>query len=263
MLGHKNDFGRLLALASNIFLVAFMTRHKWRWAYLLGSLSAVFLIGGSRSGQAVVLLVLPPIALVMLLWLRKMSLQIRSLVLIVSLPIGLFLFLISNVIMTEVLNLLGKDPTLTGRSDIWNAVLSSLGHHVLLGGGYGTGWDLVAEGVLMRIGGTMTHAHNGYLDLLLDVGIVGLSITLTFYALILLKMNRYLLSVRRTEIVSLTLVVMLFSISGNWVASFLLDYNRIYLNLPAVLYAKLTQQESAEARNLVSLTPSMSHGLAH
>jgi exopolysaccharide production protein ExoQ len=242
MSGHKNDFGRLLALSCNIFLIGFLTRTSRRWIYLAFALFSILLIGGSRSGQAVVLVVLPPITLVMLLWLRRMSLQIRSLVILVAIPIGIFLSLLSNVIITEVLNILGKDPTLTGRSEIWSAVIASLGHHILLGGGYGTGWELVAEGVFLRIGGTMTHAHNGYLDLVLDVGIVGASITLAFYALIGLKLGRHLLSPQRTEDVFLGLVALIFIVAGNWVASFLLQYNSIYWVIPVIMYVKFSRE---------------------
>ncbi|KLK93402.1 hypothetical protein AA309_08710 [Microvirga vignae] len=251
MLGHKNDFGRMLALASTIFLVAFLIRQKWRWVYLTGWLSAIALIGGSHSGQAVVLAILPAIGLIMLLWLRGMPLQFRSLVIIVTLPIGLFVSLISNVIVTEVLNILGKDPTLTGRSDIWSAALSSLGNNIFLGGGYGTGWEMIAAGVFMRMGGTMTHAHNGYLDLLLDVGVFGLSITLAFYAILVFKLRRILLSPKQTEAVALGLVVLIFIISGNWVASFLLQYNSIYWVLPVLLYVKLTQIETAASQQVL------------
>lgn len=248
MLGHKNDFGRMLALASNIFLIAFLIRQKWRWVYLVGWLSVIVLIAGSRSGQAVVLAILPALGLIMLLWLRGMQLQLRSLVLIITLPIGLFLSLISNVIVTEVLNMLGKDPTLTGRSDIWSAALSSLESNIFLGGGYGTGWEVVAAGVFMRMGGTMTHAHNGYLDLILDIGIFGLSITLAFYAILIFKLRQILLSPQQTEAVPLGIVVLIFIISGNWVASFLLQYNSIYWVLPIILYVKLTQGEIAASQ---------------
>lgn len=251
MLGHKNDFGRMLALASNIFLIAFLIRQKWRWYYLVGWLSAIALIAGSHSGQAVVLAILPAIGLIMLLWLRGMPLQLRSLVIIVTLPIGFFLSLISNIIVTEVLNILGKDPTLTGRSDIWNAALSSLGNNIFLGGGYGTGWEMVAAGVFMRMGGTMTHAHNGYLDLTLDVGILGLSITLAFYSILIVKLRQNLLSPQQTEAVALGLVVLVFIISGNWVASFLLQYNSIYWVLPVALYVKLTQSEAAASQQVL------------
>lgn len=253
MKGHKNDFGRLVALAFNIFLIAFLTRTRWRWAYLAGCLSALFLIGGSRSGQAIVLAILPPIGLIMFLWVRGMSLQMRSLVILVSLPIGLFFYLISNMVVTEVLSILGKDPTLTGRSDIWNAILSSLGHYILLGGGYGAGWNVVAEGVLLRTGGTMTHAHNGYLDLLLDIGIVGVSITLMFYATIAIKVKRQLLTPEQTEIISLGLVLLIFIIAGNWVASFLLSYNSIQWVLPVLLYIKLTRHDPVIAHGMLKL----------
>jgi exopolysaccharide production protein ExoQ len=67
---------------------------------------------------------------------------------------------------------LGRNPTLTGRTDIWRIVLDQKTNPAI-GSGFYTFWDsdkgkTVVES-LMRI----NSAHNGYLELYLDAGLVG------------------------------------------------------------------------------------------
>jgi O-antigen ligase len=75
-----------------------------------------------------------------------------------------------------VLNLLGRDATLTGRTDIWKAVLS-FHTNPLIGTGYESFWmggriDRVAT-ILGYKG--IAEAHNGYLQVYLDMGWIGLA----------------------------------------------------------------------------------------
>jgi O-antigen ligase len=75
-----------------------------------------------------------------------------------------------------VLNLLGRDATLTGRTDIWKAVLS-FHTNPLIGTGYESFWmggriDRVAT-ILGYKG--ISEAHNGYLQMYLDMGWIGLA----------------------------------------------------------------------------------------
>jgi O-antigen ligase len=76
-----------------------------------------------------------------------------------------------------VLRLLGRDATLTGRTDIWKAVLS-FHTNPLIGTGYESFWlggriDRVAT-ILGYKG--IAEAHNGYLQIYLDLGWIGLGL---------------------------------------------------------------------------------------
>jgi exopolysaccharide production protein ExoQ len=74
----------------------------------------------------------------------------------------------------------GRNATLTSRIPMWKEVLNAIGRNPWLGYGYDVFWvewsrDL--QKVLYVLGGWRPpHAHNGYLDILLSVGIVGLLI---------------------------------------------------------------------------------------
>lgn len=75
-----------------------------------------------------------------------------------------------------VLSLLGRDATLTGRTDIWKAVLS-FHTNPLIGAGYESFWlGGRIERVATILGYTgIAEAHNGYLELYLDMGWIGLA----------------------------------------------------------------------------------------
>lgn len=73
--------------------------------------------------------------------------------------------------------LLGRDATLTGRTAIWHEVWISITHRPLLGYGFsafwrgaqGASWDVV---VALRF--VLFHAHNGFLEICLELGASGL-----------------------------------------------------------------------------------------
>ena len=79
--------------------------------------------------------------------------------------------------------LLGRNSTLTGRTDVWAAVLPTMKRQPLLGYGFGSFWT-DARRILYDI----PTAHNGYLDILLELGAVGLA----FYTVWLLSCARKL-----------------------------------------------------------------------
>jgi O-antigen ligase len=74
---------------------------------------------------------------------------------------------------------LGRDPSLTGRVPLWKAIIPMALEKPVLGYGYGAFW-LGSAGpsvwVWTAIGWRAVHGHNGYLDLWLDLGIVGLAL---------------------------------------------------------------------------------------
>jgi O-antigen ligase len=74
---------------------------------------------------------------------------------------------------SQVAGAVGRDPTLTGRTVIWNAVLSA-NSNPLVGAGYESFWLGTR---LLRVweltGGGINEAHNGYLEVYLHLGLIG------------------------------------------------------------------------------------------
>jgi O-antigen ligase len=81
-------------------------------------------------------------------------------------------------------NLLGKDLTLTGRTEIWSAVMDSIAKRPLLGYGYQAFW-LGLEGesyrIILAVSWILAQAQNGFLDIVLETGVVGLAVVLLVF----------------------------------------------------------------------------------
>jgi exopolysaccharide production protein ExoQ len=80
--------------------------------------------------------------------------------------------------------LLGKDSSLTGRSEIWKDALWAISRHLFFGYGYAGFWNgLTPESSAVGVqissalnGQEFNHAHNAFLTLTLQVGIVGMAV---------------------------------------------------------------------------------------
>jgi len=82
------------------------------------------------------------------------------------------------------LELIGKDRTLTGRTDIWDALLRSIKEKPYLGFGYGVYWmEQLGPSYYVRLQlqwGIPT-AHNGWIETWLSVGVLGVAFFALYY----------------------------------------------------------------------------------
>jgi exopolysaccharide production protein ExoQ len=79
----------------------------------------------------------------------------------------------------EILLALGRTGSLTGRIPLWFAVAKSISHHPWLGYGFASffnNFNPESRVVALRAKWVAEHAHNGYLDILLDVGLLGFAL---------------------------------------------------------------------------------------
>jgi exopolysaccharide production protein ExoQ len=93
-----------------------------------------------------------------------------------------------------VISALNRDPTLTGRTDVWPVLLDTDTHPV---SGYGFESYWVQERItkLRDLAGvTINEAHNGYLETYLQLGFVGLAITLGLIGATYAKASRALIN---------------------------------------------------------------------
>lgn len=71
----------------------------------------------------------------------------------------------------------GRDPTLTGRTDIWKAVLAT-NTNPLIGTGYGSFWLGPRLNFIWSRVGSVNESHNGYLETYLNLGLIGVVLLL-------------------------------------------------------------------------------------
>lgn len=240
----KNDFGRIVTFAALLFITVALTRPRGNLGFFAAAALATALAAGSRSGQAISLLVLCFAALAYILALGRMAPRTRAAFVVMSLPSGILLAVAGDSLVALALEALGKNPTLTGRTEIWAAVLDAMHGNLLLGGGYGAGWKtLVSLKMQETLGRVIGHPHNGYLGVVIDIGVVGL-LTVAL-ALFTLAQRVYLALSRQgsTELVLVASLTLLFVLVGNWVGAFLVKHNTVFWVLLVYLSCELARPE--------------------
>jgi exopolysaccharide production protein ExoQ len=108
----------------------------------------------------------------------RMSQAITLLGMLLLLSAGLAMFLGNT---DRITNALGRSSNLTGRTEIWSGVAPDVLERPLLGYGYSGFVPEVSAGLAgvdRAVGGAILYSHNGYLETLLNLGVVGLALTL-------------------------------------------------------------------------------------
>jgi exopolysaccharide production protein ExoQ len=117
-----------------------------------------------------------------------------------SAALGLLCFAVAAVLIVPnldaFLRIFGSDSSLTGRTTIWGALIISAMKHLSLGYGYQAFWvsgssegtDAFAR-VYSLMHFTMSYSHSGYIDVVLQLGLVGLSIII--FCLIRMTLRSY------------------------------------------------------------------------
>ncbi len=102
-------------------------------------------------------------------------------------PLGLFAG------RSLILSMLGRDITLTGRTEHWSLLVSYAMQHMWLGYGYQGFWTGTTGDsgrFIAMVGAGMRGADNGYVDLLLQFGLIGIGLLLVILALCMRDFRR-------------------------------------------------------------------------
>jgi exopolysaccharide production protein ExoQ len=182
---YKNTLGSLMIIGLVAFLLtatATPIARGYRW---IGMGLCGVMILGSTSKTALLLAVFSLLLVKFFQryrWRGNLSIVLSSLLLPVMACTG---FAIANYWVWLAAGL-GKDPTMSGRTGIWQAVLHYIQERPFFGFGRSAFWaqgSIYAIRAGERVGARYVppHAHNGFLDLLLDVGFVGLGLFLVVF----------------------------------------------------------------------------------
>jgi exopolysaccharide production protein ExoQ len=179
----KNGLGRLCMIS--VFFLLCSLYQWWRerasvrvsyqpWADISVLLIALVLFKGADSSTSLASLVVGVATFLGLCLFQKLKLMapktclLALMILLIGFGVSAPFLGGSNVAIFS--SSLGRDETLTGRTEVWAAVLPVVKQHPLLGSGFGSFWT-DARRQLYEI----PTAHNGYLDILLELGAVGLA----------------------------------------------------------------------------------------
>lgn len=185
---HKNGFGAIASITLILWFHAWLTSEVRFLPAMIGGMIAVTCLVLARSSTALA----TTIAVVLLLLVLLRSPQsLRSYIpyFVVLLVATLLIYALAilnlipgmGTLLAPITALTGKDMTFTGRTEIWSIITEHIRLHPFFGSGYGAYWT---SGPVV---GTESYAfvermnsfypgsaHNGYLEIVNDLGWVGL-----------------------------------------------------------------------------------------
>jgi O-antigen ligase len=184
----KNGFGALASFGFVLWVHAWLAREAKLPLTLVGLAVSGACLYLSRSSTALMATVLTTLFLLTLLrtpaWMKRhmrwLVIALALLILAYSLAI-LHLLPFSGALLKPISFITGKDLSFTGRAEIWNLMYNYIDQRPLLGSGFGAFWradpNLDANGYAIKTalnGFYPASAHNGYLDVMVDLGTAGL-----------------------------------------------------------------------------------------
>jgi len=166
--GGPNGFSAVGAMLGSYAMAEYfeakrgVRRSHWIALIFIGSLATVL-----SSGRQGVLIWLAGISVVLLIYRRELFILVLA-------PAGLLFVFLSWDLLWGIVSrdqVSGSLATLTGRTTLWAAGWEAFMRQPLLGYGFGAGSRFVA---LRAIGKDyLTHIHNGFLEALIGVGLIG------------------------------------------------------------------------------------------
>jgi exopolysaccharide production protein ExoQ len=186
---HKNSTGMFCLLALPVFLLAAFDRRIFQSRIVSFALSlcclGIFVISLSKTSLA-----LAPVCIILtigiILLRRARSVTVFVMTLIGALTGALATAIIIFVGVDELLINTVGDPTFTGRDRIWRYALSLFWQSPIAGRGFGSLWNVgiysVLQQKILNVDFIIKEGHNGYIDTIAELGIVGLLLAIGFIA---------------------------------------------------------------------------------
>lgn len=228
---HKNHLSRFSVLALLVLLLLFFCGGKKK--KILTSvfiiLAGILLIRGYSVTSYLTFLLIIILIPILRRFKLKSYLDLGLLSIFIAGLGGLSLWFIFN--LENLLAVFNRDLSLTGRTIIWEASLTALSNQPILGygfSGFWTGWHGPSAYVLNIFGKEINQAHNGFIDVALQIGLVGLIILLIQISMSLMRAIRLLIDEKATWLSLWPILYLFLFIMINIVENVLLRQNDLY-----------------------------------
>ena len=171
----KNSLGRLMAYSIVLILVRFFWEKQVKlvqFFYLIFSV-LLLMLSGSKTGIGVVI----AMGCVILCFKYKRLISKKLILAIASIALLLLISIVNY--LEALLELFGRDLTFTGRTVLWELSIEKLLEKPFLGYGYDAfwqGWDGPSSDIWNILRWEPPHSHNGFIDVALNLGLIGLVI---------------------------------------------------------------------------------------
>lgn len=170
---HKNFTGRVMLLTLAVLIAAWFAGGVNRMALVLLIAVTLLMALASQSKTTYVSMLAMVFAAIAVRVVRGAPLR-SALATLSVLTVGWLLSVLIYSSYENILLALGRDATLTGRTELWAFVLRQLSGNWLLGFGYDAFWASdVGPGSRYKVDWGIDHAHNAWIEQVLNTGIFG------------------------------------------------------------------------------------------
>lgn len=189
---HRNELGGAMVLGA--LCCGWLAWHdpRRRWRYATGLLVCVAVAAKTYSSTTMLMIGALPVFAAMYRSLRLGGLG--RLWLLWGLGIGAVLAgLFFTLFYGDVMEALGRDPTMSGRVPLWTALVGLIAEHPVLGYGLSGFWHIEnpdALRVWLIAKWQMFEAHEGYLEAMLNYGVPGLMLLLVIFGTVVWRSLR-------------------------------------------------------------------------
>lgn len=213
----KNYMGGAMTKGLLLCMCAFAMRPDRAWLWIPSGLLCFAMVLMSTSKTALLISLCMIGGFLALRIFRRFPVLRLPLMYGVILSVGIFVTLMLTIPDT-MFELIGKDRTFTGRTDIWNGLITSIKQRPWLGYGYGVYWlDPLGPSYYVRLAleWGVPSAHNGWLETWLSAGTVAIILfSLLYIGTLLLAIDRLKKGGTETYWVILsTIMFLMFSMS--------------------------------------------------
>ena len=244
----KVHLGRNMALGALIFLFWEKVESKHSAVARVGLVASIVLVALSRDVTSWIVLTVMLILLPYLQWTLRRSIRWALGGIGFLLALGTFSVMYVWTHLDTFTAFLGKDPLLTGRVPLWILSTVMAMRRPWLGYGFDAFW-LPDEGAVQRIWHILRweppHAHNGILELWLEIGLIGTALFLIVFVYYVTRALRMLRSSSEAT-AAWPLMFLLFLFLANLTESVFLGTNSIcsILYVAAATTLSLKQSEA-------------------
>lgn len=247
---HKNNLGPMASMLTLTTLALWREIDFGRWIKLGAIAVSAVVVVKSGSSQALFQFVVLTGLLLAHGQFSRLRTRPRLALVALALPAVFLGAVFFDQVQGLALEALGRDATLSSRIYIWRAAIAGGMNHMFLGNGYDMGWAGGAATVaLQRYTIDVGHAHNGYLQLWLDLGVVGLAVLALVW--IVFVARAFELARHSHGAYLMCLYFLAYYFISNYVTSFIMNYQDLYwllLSLLFVLSSRLIREGQAAAR---------------
>jgi len=248
---HKNFTGSLMAFANMITLLYGLTANRADKGRILISaiiyvLSLLFTLFSKSAACIIILVGLNLLIVIVFAW-NKIRDRLTKQQYLIASSIAFFISLVAALNLNTLLGLFNRSSNLTGRIPLWEYILTTwVSKRPFLGYGFSAIWHIQefrnqttsSQGWPFEI----TNGHNGFIDIFLGLGIVGVLLALAILIISVFRTGKFILANNDGENFLPFLLVAYF-ILANLSISFFLEFESFHwmLLLTALFLATPTR----------------------